>query len=53
MANLKLFFRNENGATAIEYALMASAFAIAVVSAVKILGLNVGLTYDVIESAVR
>ena len=50
------FFRellqDEAGVTAIEYALLASLIAVVIVGAVTMLGLNLGVLYDGVATAV-
>ncbi len=41
LKDVRKFFRNESGATAIEYALMASLIAVAIITAVTTLGTKV------------
>ena len=47
------FIRDESGATAIEYALMASLIAVAIITAVTTLGTNVKATYNNIANGVK
>jgi pilus assembly protein Flp/PilA len=43
---LKLVGKNESGATAIEYALIAALIAIAAIGAMKSIGTKLGTTYN-------
>ncbi len=45
------FLRDERGATAIEYALIAAGIAVAIVSAVNSLGVSVKGMYDSVSAA--
>jgi pilus assembly protein Flp/PilA len=47
------FLRDETGATAIEYALIASFIAIAIVAAVKGVGTNLNSTFNNVAANVR
>lgn len=49
---IRSFLRDERGATAIEYALMAAGIALAIVSAVNSLGDTVKALYESISAAV-
>ncbi len=49
---IRRFVRNEDGATAIEYALIATGIAVAVASTVMSLGSTVKAMYDRIATAV-
>jgi pilus assembly protein Flp/PilA len=46
------FLRDERGATAIEYAMIAAGIAVAIVAAVNSLGVSVKGMYDTISAAV-
>jgi pilus assembly protein Flp/PilA len=50
MNKLAEFLRDESGATAIEYALIASFIAIAIVSSVKGIGTNLNSTFNKVSS---
>lgn len=43
---MQKFFKNESGATAIEYGLIAALIAVAIISAVTALGDNTAKTFD-------
>jgi pilus assembly protein Flp/PilA len=53
MAKLVAFLRNESGATAIEYGLIAAGVSIAIVAAVQLLGTNVENTFSSVSSALN
>jgi pilus assembly protein Flp/PilA len=44
------FVRNESGATAIEYGLIAALIAVALISALQLVGTNMGATFNNIGS---
>ena len=43
---MQKFFKNESGATAIEYGLIAALIAVAIITAVSALGSNTSSTFD-------
>ena len=45
------FFQDENGATAIEYGLIAALIAVVIIAAVTALGTKVSSTFDTIEGS--
>ena len=45
MTKLMSFFKNESGATAIEYGLLASLIAVAIITAVSTVGSNASNTF--------
>jgi len=53
MAKLVAFLRNESGATAIEYGLIAAGVSIAIVAAVQLLGTTVEDTFSSVNSALH
>jgi pilus assembly protein Flp/PilA len=53
MAKLVAFLRNESGATAIEYGLIAAGVSIAIVAAVQLLGTTVETTFNSVSSALN
>ena len=53
MAKLLAFLRNECGATAIEYGLIAAGVSIAIVAAVQLLGTSVDNTFTSVNSALH
>jgi pilus assembly protein Flp/PilA len=46
MQKLARFFKDESGATAIEYGLIAALIAVAIITAVTSLGNNAGATFN-------
>jgi len=46
------FFKNESGATAVEYGLIAALIAVAIIGAVQALGTELSKTFSTIDSAV-
>lgn len=53
MAKLLAFWRNQSGATAIEYGLIAAGVSIAIVAAVQLLGTTVEGTFSSVNSALH
>jgi len=49
--SMRRFFNNESGATAIEYALIASLIAVAIVTAVQTVGTKVSTVFSQVGSA--
>ncbi len=49
---LRSFLRDERGATAIEYAMIAAGIAVAIVAAVNSLGVSVTGMYETISAAI-
>ncbi len=47
---MKMFFKNESGATAIEYGLIAALIAVAIISAVTTLGGNTSDTFNAVSA---
>ena len=47
------FLKNETGATAIEYGLIAAGIAVVIITAVKLVGTNLTTTFDSVANAVR
>ena len=47
------FLSDESGATAIEYGLIASGIAVAIIAAVKSVGTNLKTTFGSVSSAVK
>ena len=45
MSTIKRFFRDENGATAIEYGLIAAGISVAIITVVGTLGENLNTTF--------
>jgi pilus assembly protein Flp/PilA len=52
MTNLSRFLRDESGATAIEYGLIAAGIAVVIITAVQLIGTNLDATFDRIGLAV-
>jgi pilus assembly protein Flp/PilA len=53
MKNLVVnFLRNESGATAIEYGLIAAGIAVVIIAAVQLIGTNLQSTFSSVGSAV-
>jgi pilus assembly protein Flp/PilA len=50
---LKAFLSNQDGATAIEYALIASLIAVAIIGALTTLGTNVSSTFSEVGSSLK
>ena len=53
MAILAQFLKNEDGATAIEYALIASLIAIFIVAAVQLVGTQVSTVFTEVGAALK
>jgi pilus assembly protein Flp/PilA len=53
MAILARFLKNEDGATAIEYALMASLIALFIVAAVQLVGTQVSTVFTEVGGALK
>ena len=51
MKQIKRFFRNEDGATAIEYALIASLIAVVIIGAVQVVGTKVSGVFSTVGNA--
>jgi pilus assembly protein Flp/PilA len=47
------FLRNEQGATAIEYGLIAAGIAVAIIAAVQGLGTNLANTFSTVSSSLQ
>ena len=52
MLKILKFIRDENGATAIEYGLIAAGIAVVIIAAVQAVGVNVSGTFSSVASAV-
>ena len=50
---IKSFFKDESGATAIEYGLIAAGIAIAIISAVQGLGTKLSTNFDTISNSLK
>lgn len=53
MSKLIQFIRDESGATAIEYGLIAAGISVAVISAVQLVGTNLGATFTNISTNLK
>jgi pilus assembly protein Flp/PilA len=52
MSNIFKFIPDENGATAIEYGLIAAGIAVVIIAAVQSVGVNVSGTFSSVASAI-
>jgi pilus assembly protein Flp/PilA len=52
MERIKKFFRDEEGATAVEYGLMVALIAIVIIVAVTLLGTNLSSKFNQVATAV-
>jgi pilus assembly protein Flp/PilA len=52
-ATLKRFVRDESGATAIEYGLIAAGISVAIIATVKTLGTNLNTTFTNVSNALK
>jgi pilus assembly protein Flp/PilA len=50
---LRKFVRDENGATAIEYGLLAAGIAVAIIAVVQGLGTNLNTTFTSVSTALK
>jgi pilus assembly protein Flp/PilA len=50
MSNLKRFLKNEDGATAIEYGLIAALIGVAIITAVGLVGTGLNTTFNTIST---
>ena len=53
MTMLKSFLRDENGATAIEYGLIAAGISVAIITVVSQLGSSLNTTFDSVKGALK
>jgi pilus assembly protein Flp/PilA len=53
MSFVTRFLKDESGATAIEYGLIAAAIAVVIIGAVQTLGTNVSTTFDSVAGAMQ
>jgi pilus assembly protein Flp/PilA len=53
LALLKAFFRNDSGATAIEYSIIAGSIALAILATVKGIGPKLNTTFSSISSQLK
>jgi len=47
------FLKDESGATAIEYGLIAALIAVAIIGGVRALGTNIGATFNNVSNAIK
>lgn len=52
MLNLRRFLKNEEGATAIEYGLIAALIGVVIISAVTALGTSIETQFEAIDTAI-
>jgi len=52
-AIIKRFVRDESGATAIEYGLIAAGISVAIIAVVKNLGTNLNTTFTTVSNALK
>ena len=50
---IKRFIRNEAGATAIEYGLIAAGIAVAIIAVVQGLGTNLNTTFGTVQTSLK
>jgi pilus assembly protein Flp/PilA len=53
MSMFKRFLRDENGATAIEYGLIAAGISVAIIAVVKNVGTNLNGTFTSVQNALQ
>jgi pilus assembly protein Flp/PilA len=53
MSGLLRFLKNETGATAIEYGLIAAGISVAIIAVVQGLGTNLNTTFSSVSSALK
>jgi pilus assembly protein Flp/PilA len=53
MSLIKSFLRNESGATAIEYGLIAAGISVAIITVVNGLGAKLTTTFETVSSALK
>jgi pilus assembly protein Flp/PilA len=53
MGALKQFIRNANGATAIEYGLIAALIAVVIITAVTTVGTNLSTTFGTVATSIK
>jgi len=52
-ASIRRFIRNEAGATAIEYGLIAAGIALAIIAVVQGLGTNLNTTFGTVQTSIK
>jgi len=53
MSKILAFVRDENGATAIEYGLIAALISVVIITAVKLVGTNLDTTFNSVATALK
>ena len=53
MSTIKRFFRDENGATAIEYGLIAAGISVAIIAVVTNVGGSLNATFTSVQGALK
>ncbi len=53
MSKLVQFLRNESGATAIEYGLIAAGISVAIIAVVQGIGTNLNSTFNSVQTALK
>ena len=53
MSKIMQFVRNESGATAIEYGLIAAGISVAIITVVQTLGTNLNATFTSVATALK
>jgi pilus assembly protein Flp/PilA len=53
MSKIFAFLRDESGATAIEYGLIAALISVVIITAVKLVGTNLDTTFNSVATAVK
>jgi pilus assembly protein Flp/PilA len=53
MSKIFAFLRDESGATAIEYGLIAALISVVIITAVKLVGTNLDATFNAVAAAVK
>ena len=53
MSKIIRFFRDESGATAIEYGLIAAGISVAIITVVTTLGSNLNTTFNSVATAIK
>ena len=53
MTKLRTFLRDEDGATAIEYGLIAACISVAIIVAVQLVGTNLNATFTNVSNALH
>jgi pilus assembly protein Flp/PilA len=53
MSKFYAFLKDESGATAIEYGLIAALISVVIITAVKLVGTNLDTTFNAVATAVK